>query len=365
MRLLDLRISNLRLIESLQLELAPGWNLFEGANGAGKTTLLEAVFLLSHGRSFRPGAREALAGPASNEYSVFAQTQTDGDRVSRVGIARTRGRHAARIDAETVTLAELTRRVAVVCFEPGSHALIAGGAEERRRFVDWGVFHVEHDFIEAWRRYQRALRQRNILLRAGLDAGVQDDSLSPWDHELAEAAEPLNRFRSAWIATLRPVLAEHLARFLPELGELTIRFEPGWDTDRNLREVLAVNRKRDLARGFTSRGPHRADWSLEFPRAPRREHLSRGQEKLCALACALAQAALFATQRGHWPVICLDDLASELDAAHFRSVIENLHATPAQVLATGTDTSAFMSASADTIAMFHVEHGEVHCKHRE
>lgn len=360
MRLLDLRIANLRLIQSLDLELAPGWNLFHGANGAGKTTLLEAVFLLSHGRSFRQGAREALAGNQGNEYSVFAQT-VDGDaRAARIGISRTRSRHEARIDGDNVTLAELTRQIAVVCFEPGSHALIAGGAEERRRFVDWGVFHVEPDFIVAWRRYQRALRQRNTLLRSGLGFAAHDgDALDTWDAELVAAAEPLHNYRCAWVERLQSPLADRLARFLPELGEPAIQFDAGWDVDSDLAGILAASRERDLARGFTSRGPHRADWSLTFPGAPRREHLSRGQEKLCALACILAQADLYAAQHEHWPIVCLDDLASELDDAHFRAVVADLRNTPAQVLATGTDMTSFVNARTTGDAVFHVEQGNV------
>lgn len=354
MRILDLRISNLRRLAAVEMGLEPGWNLILGANGAGKTSLLEAVFLLSHGRSFRRGAREALPGPNGNEFSIWARVAS-GARTTGVGLARSGSRMQARVDGEAATLGELAARIAVVCFEPGSHELIAGGAEERRRFLDWSVFHVEPGFLPAWRRCQRALRQRNALLRAGR-AG--DEALDLWDRELAAAAAPLREFRRAGFAELEPLLVEALADLLPDLGTPAVRLDDGWDADRDLVGILAARREHDVARGFTSRGPHRADWSLSFAAAPRREHLSRGQEKLCALACLLAQARHHAQARGEWPILCLDDLASELDARRLARVVAQVRATGAQTLVTGT-SEAGLDGSDPGDGRFHVEHGEV------
>jgi DNA replication and repair protein RecF len=352
LRILDLRISNLRRLGAVEMELGPDWNLLLGGNGAGKTSVLEAVFLLSHGRSFRTGARDVLAGPAGNEYSVWARIHADGADTG-VGIARSHARYQARIAGDPVTMGDLAARIAVVCFEPGSHALIAGGAEERRRFLDWSVFHVEHDFLGNWRRYQRALRQRNALLRSGGDA----DLLDSWDRELSEAATPLRDARRTTFACLAPLLVATLADLLPELGPPEVRLDDGWDADCDLEEVLASRRDRDLGRGFTSRGPHRADWMLAFAAAPRREHLSRGQEKLCAVASLLAQARLYASRRGEWPILCLDDLASELDAAHLEQVVSIVQASGAQVLVTGTSDAGLRGR--DATLVFHVEQGKV------
>lgn len=356
MRILDLRISNLRLLGAVDIALAPGWNLFLGGNGAGKTSLLEAVFLLSHGRSFRSGARDALSGPAGSDYSIWARIGRADDQVTGVGLARGGARHQARIGGDAATMSELAAQIAVVCFEPGSHALIAGGAEERRRYLDWTVFHVEHAFIGIWRRYQRALRQRNALLRA---TGAADhEALDLWDEELAAAAMPLRECRRTHFSRLEPLMIVALQDLLPELGTAGVRFDDGWDADADLGRVLAGTRARDLARGFTSRGPHRADWTLSFAAAPRREYLSRGQEKLCALACLLAQARLYAQQRGNWPILCLDDLASELDARHLEQVVSIARSTAAQVLVTGTAEAGLLGGESSP-ATFHVEQGRV------
>src|SRR5579859_3106691 len=178
MRLDSLRISGLRCLGDVSLSLEPGVTVFSGANGAGKTSILEAAFLLSHARSFRSGAKDALLQRGAGAFSVFVELRHDDGRSRRLGLGRQGVRWDARIDGEAASLSELVGECAVVCFEPGSHALIAGGAEERRRYLDWGVFHVEHEFISAWRRYQRALKQRNTLLRAA--STVPESLFLPW-----------------------------------------------------------------------------------------------------------------------------------------------------------------------------------------
>ena len=355
MRIERLRINGLRCLTDIDLALNPAINLFIGDNGAGKTSVLEAVFLLSHASSFRSGAKDALLQRGASQLSVFAELRHSDDRLGRIGLGRGSARWEAKVDGENVALGQLVRQCAVVCFEPGSHALIAGAAEERRRYLDWGVFHVEHDFLSSWRRYQRALKQRNSLLRSSTI--VPNDLFEPWENELTQTAERIDSFRRAYLDLLRPKLASSAAGLLPELGGPELRYRRGWAEDTDLGRLLQEQRGRDIARGHTTVGPHRADWSIAFEHAPLREHLSRGQEKLTALGCMLAQAQLHADCCGEWPVVCLDDLASELDQAHQTAVVEQLIAAGAQVLLTGTEAPRALSAI--STSMFHVEQGLV------
>jgi DNA replication and repair protein RecF len=355
MRFERLRIRGLRCLSEVNVDLGPGINVFEGPNGAGKTSMLEAAFLLSHARSFRSGAREALLQRGTSELSVFADLRHDDGRSSRVGLGRAVSpRWDAKIDGEKAALGALVGECAVVCFEPGSHALIAGAAEERRRYLDWGVFHVEQSFLSHWRRYQRALKQRNALLRS---AAMSDELYQPWEAELAQAARVIEALRQDYLLRLAPLLSASAGGLLPELGEVDLRYRRGWPDDVDLADALREQRPRDRIRGHTTVGVHRADWSIAFTHAPLREHLSRGQEKLTALACLLAQASLFAHVRGEWPVVCLDDLASELDQVHQHAVVAELGAAGAQVLLTGTDLPAPLSTVPHQL--FHVEQGNV------
>ena len=315
MKIDALRIVNLRSLANVSLSLAPGVNLFTGANGAGKTSVLEAAYLLSHAGSFRAGSRENLISRGAAGFSVFAEVSLESGAHHRLGFGKEGGKWSARVDgAAASSFGALVQHAAVVCFEPGSHALIAGPSDERRRFLDWGVFHVEQDFLLAWRRYQRALKQRNSLLRQGglVDLGL----LEPWEVELAQSGQAIDAHRVSYLGQLRLHLARYAAALLPELGPVELAYRRGWPEELTLDEALRARRERDLGRGHTTVGCHRADWSIHFEGAPLREHLSRGQEKLTAMAALLSQAALFAANRGEWPVICLDDLASELDRTH-------------------------------------------------
>ena len=223
MQLKELRIENLRNIANLTIEFAPGLNLIEGGNGAGKTSILEAAHLLSHGASFRAHKSELLVRRGYDTLSLFAEVSSASAR-HRLGMLRRAGRWQARLDGDAATLAGLFTACAVVCFDPGSHSLISGGSEGRRSYLDWGLFHVEPAFADWSRRYRRALRQRNAVLKQQ----GSDDELAVWSHEMSLVAEPLTVAREHYVCDLLAALTPLFSRFLPELGAPTVRFRPGW-----------------------------------------------------------------------------------------------------------------------------------------
>jgi DNA replication and repair protein RecF len=315
------------------------------------------------------GARDTEPGPAqaarhhtlpvtagTTEYAGRddAAGGASSGRYRRVGLRHTGNRWAGRLDGEDVAqLGDLCAALMVVTFEPGSHALVSGGGEPRRRFVDWGLFHVEQEFLPAWRRYSRALKQRNALLKAG----APQAQLLAWDLELGATGEQVTRHRLAYVARLQDALGPVGARLAPGLGHLGLSFDPGWRRDAmSLEDALALAQDRDRVAGYTSVGPHRADWRVVSDGRAPGEALSRGQAKLVALACLFAQAEDCARARREWPVVALDDLASELDAAHRGRVLDLLADTPAQVFISGTDRGALPEAG---VNVFHVEQGRV------
>jgi DNA replication and repair protein RecF len=359
---LDLR--NLRRFSDASLRPAAGVNLIIGDNGAGKTSILEGLHLMAYGRSFRGRVRDGLVQAGASALEIFVEWE---ERASRTGGESLRSRKAGlrhsgqdwtgRLDGSPVAhLGELCAALAVVSFDPGSHVLISGGGEPRRRFLDWGLFHVEPDFLPLWRRYSRALRQRNALLKSRATSA----QLDAWDAELADAGEPLSVHRQSYLEALQPHYATLLADLVPQVGQGSLQYLPGWRRDDlSLLDALLVNRDRDQASGHTSVGPHRADWTLTFSAVPGREALSRGQAKLTALAALLAQAGHYAAHRGEWPVVALDDLASELDRHHQRRVLDRLLACSAQVFVTGTERPLGLTDVSAPITVFHVEQGLV------
>lgn len=358
MQVIRLTAAGLRRFESVTIEPAAGLNLITGDNGAGKTSLLEALHLMAYGRSFRGRVRDGLVRTGSDAVEIFVEWREGPDaRHRRAGLRHTGQTWVGRLDGENVAqLGELCAALAVVSFEPGSHALVTGGGEPRRRFVDWGLFHVEPDFLPLWRRYARALKQRNALLKSG--AGGQQ--LDAWDHELAEAGEPLTRHRRQYLEQLQVRLSAVAADLVPALGASTIEFQPGWRSgELSLADALLLARDRDRNLGYTSVGPHRADWRIDYAGHPNREALSRGQAKLSALSALLAQAEDYAQRRNEWPIVALDDLSSELDRKHQQRVLQRLLGSGAQIFVTGTEASAALETLGVTPALFHVEQGRI------
>jgi DNA replication and repair protein RecF len=355
-----LRLRDLRGIAEAELELHPRLNVFTGPNGAGKTSVLEAMHLLSYGRSFRRGPRGQLIRRGASALVVYGEVEREHGGCDRLGLGVSESGLELHLNGQVEDrLGELLKRCAVCCHEPGSHDLIAGPAELRRAYLDWSLFHVEPAFWSTWRRFQRALQQRNAVLRQG---GSPAD-LAPWDRELIEHGVRITQWRSAFLRTsLEPALARYLSDLLPDLGAIALTWEPGWsgsETEEGYAQALATRLGRDRERRQTGAGPHRADWRIRFERAPIREHLSRGQEKLTALACTLAQTEVLRRQTGEWPIVCFDDLASELDLAHARYALALLREGHAQTVVTGTHFDPALQECLQDGYTFHVEQGVV------
>lgn len=352
-----LQLHDFRLFHRAELEFGPGGNVLVGGNGSGKTSVLEALHLLAVGRSFRGAVRDGLIRRGAAALQVFAQVHHVDGPSRRLGLLRETRDWQARVDGQAVAgLAEFHREIAVVCFEPGSHELIGGGSEHRRRYLDWFLFHVEPGFLVHWRRYQRALKQRNALLRlAGSDAG----QLAAWERELSESGTALAQLRRDHFGHLAQRVAEVALRLMPEAGPASLQLQPGWTSDQPLAEALVQQRPRDQVLGHTTVGPHRADWTIGYEALPVREMFSRGQEKLTALACLLAQARALADARGEWPVLCLDDLASELDRTHLEAALAWIRETPAQWCLTGTELPPVLHPLPAPHRLFHVEQGQI------
>lgn len=360
MQITRIDIRDFRRFEQVRLEPGSGLNLLIGDNGAGKTSVIEALHLMAYSRSFRGRVREGLVREGAADLEVFAEwTETSGptSTTRRAGLRHSGSEWTGRLDGASVSqLGELCAALAVVTFEPGSHSLVHGSSEVRRRYLDWGLFHVEPAFLPPWRRYARALKQRNSLLKQRLPAS----QLEAWDAELAATGEQLTEQRREHVDSLGPYVAAVAMELAPALGEVELRYLPGWRRDEMpLADALLHARDRDLASGHTSVGPHRADLRIDCSRIPGRQALSRGQAKLVALAALLGQAELHTRLTGQSPVFCLDDLASELDRHHQARVLRRLHERGTQVFLSGTDLPPAVTELGLTHRLFHVEHGEI------
>lgn len=343
---------NFRLFAEFQFEPLPGLNLILGANAAGKTTLLEALYALGRGRSFRAAPPELL-GPAGSEWLVQARAATAGQPELAVGLAWTGEGLQIRMDQADATLQELVRRLPVQLLEPESHRLLDEGPTYRRRYLDWGVFHVEHRLFPAWRRYQRALRQRNHALRRGQDRAA----VEAWNGELAQTGEEIQDYRAAHVEALRGPLAAEVAALLGPM-DWSLELSRGWPADVSLAQALASHYEADRRLGATARGPHRAELRLRLAERSVRHQISRGQQKLLIAALLLAQAQLIRAQTGTEAVLLVDDFPAELGPPFQAALLEALQRYGGQVFLSAIERTGALESLGKS-AMFHVEHGVV------
>ncbi len=345
-----INIENFRCIRSAHLELDPGATGIVGENGSGKTSLLEAIYFLSHGRSFRASQREKLLPPQADFLRVVGRVETPrGSLVAGVEY----GRQGTRVNlaGQGVSgIAEIAEILPVQVIDPGVHRLIEEGSARRRRLLDWGVFHVKHEFLGVWRRYQRALQQRNAALRAN----SEEQLIAAWERELSEAGQRVDELRADYAAQLSPYFVGIADQLLSAQGA-RFTYRRGWAADHDLSQALVASRPRDQRLRTTTVGAHRADVSFFFEGAPARDRVSRGQQKLLAAAFILGQLSFQSVLGAPPACLMLDDPAAELDVDNLGKLLAAVARIPAQLIITSVHEGGLEGVKIGR--KFHVKQG--------
>jgi len=342
-------IENFRCIESATLELSPRATGIVGSNGSGKTSVLEAIYFLGHGRSFRTSQRERLLRTGARDFRVVARIAV-AERTLVAGMEYAAGTTRVHLAGQPVSsLAEIAGILPIQVIDPGVHRLIEEGSSRRRRLMDWGVFHVEPDFLRSWRRYQRALQQRNAALRAL--QGPAD--VATWEGELIASGEIVDRLRRTYVERLEP----HFQRLAASMigGQARFTYRRGWPGGVSLGDAYADARPRDLRLRTSSVGPHRADLGFIVDDDSARDRVSRGQQKMLASAFVLAQLSLRAAEGAPPACLMLDDPAAELDVDNLGKLLRAVAEIPAQLIVTSVQERGLEGLAIER--MFHVKQG--------
>jgi len=345
----EFKATDFRCLAAVELQPDPLFNLIYGDNASGKTSLLEAIAYLGRGKSFRGAPTTSLIRHGTAEFLLFGKVEADG-RVFSVGARNgPAGLETSVAGQHGGGAAALAMALPLQVIDPEVHRLVSGGPEERRRYLDWVVFHVEHDYVTHWRRYRRALKQRNAALKEGAAAG----SLESWDRELSEQGERVHQARSRVFDLALPFMREVAGELLE--CEVDFEYRRGWHDDQSLAAALGAGRARDVLLGSTQAGPHRGDLRLIYAQRQARRLVSRGQQKLLSCAMILAATDVAQGELGQQVLLLLDDPAAELDSGSLRRLMARVIGLGSQVIATSLEPQE--SLFPQPPAMFHVEHG--------
>src|ERR1019366_5421045 len=261
MTLRRVQVTDFRCLHQTEIELDPEFTLISGPNASGKTSLLEAIYVLGRGRSFRTRRLDHLIRIGCERLIVVGEVETPGRMT--LGIEATKSGMRAKIAGDWASsLAELAAAFPVQIIDPEVHRLIEEGPSRRRRFLDWGVFHVEHEFIHRWQRYQQVLKQRNAALKARQPRAA----VSAWDVDFVLLGEYIHDARARYVSQLMESACDIAQKLLGM--KLSLSYRSGWGRDSSLDEALKNSWIPDQEAGTTQVGPQRAEVSIRLNGAP-------------------------------------------------------------------------------------------------
>ena len=354
MILTQLDFTGFRNIEQATLSPHPALNLITGDNGSGKSSILEAIQCIATGHSFRTRKPRELINHSEQSYrltSTFIDKNTDSEH--RAGLMRSRdGSVSLRLDFEDVkSQSSITRLLPVKAMTPDSHGLILDGPDSRRQFMDWGLFHVEHGFLDHWRNFRRSLSQRNQVLR---DMGADKD-LETWNSALSISANAIDLARKAYLSKLSTAVEIRLKN-MSAMFHVKLAYRQGWAEGQDLEESLKANIQYHRRMKTTTDGPHRADLLIYAGDHLAKQVLSRGQLKVLVYVLHLAQLDVLQSERSQAAIVLCDDINSELDDFHTDALISQLSDLDSQVFVSGITLDQL---SRYPHHRFHMEHGNL------
>ena len=338
MRVDRLWLTDFRSYRDADLQLAPGLTAIVGSNGEGKTNLVEALAFLATVSSFRGAPNEAMIRVGAERAIVRAEAEREQRSLLIEAELTAVRRNTVQVNRQRLPRAkDLLGALRVTVFSPDDLDVVKGGPGGRRRFLDdlLVALHPRNDQIRT--DVDKVLRQRNALLRQA-GGRLSDDvasTLDVWDDRLARAGDALGHARAELVDALRPLLGASYDAVANEEASITIRYEPHW-LATGLGAALGASRTDDLRRGVTTVGPHRDEVDLGIGPLPARTHASQGEQRSLTFALRMAAHSLVTDVIGSPPVLILDDVFSELDAARSRALLDSIPAAQTVLTTAGT-----------------------------
>jgi len=364
-----IQLQNFRNYAQAEIAPCPGVTVLYGNNAQGKTALLEAVTLCCTGRSHRtPRDRELIRWE-----QPFAKVRVEVERDDGMHEIDMLMNHTAR---KTVKVGgrvlqrsgELMGHLNGVLFAPEDLRIVKDGPAERRRFVDMELSQIRPGYYYALQNYNRALNQRNHLLREIARNPSLRDTLDEWDAQLARFGADIMERRRNFISLISRSAQESHREISGGAEELRVVYQASIDTQEDgsalrntIVRALRMSRENDIRRGTTTIGAHRDDLALVLSGMDVRSYGSQGQQRTAALSLKLAELDIMHRESGEWPVLLLDDVMSELDPGRRRHLLKRFEGV--QTIVTCTDMSDL--AEAEIGAAYRIDHGTIQTSTKE
>ena len=310
MILKTLRVQNFRTHSDFILEIGEKSTLISGANGSGKTSLLEAIYFALQGTSFRSSDKEILRNDGSSWFRIDLKDSKDSLRTIIFNDAVQKSKKQFLVDGNKKARLCANLRIPVVLFEPDDLQLLSGSPTRRRNFLDYFLSQIFPSFQLALARYNKALKQRNNLLKRN---NVSKDELFPWNLMLAEYGAEIISKRQDFLELLNSKIEEVYFEISGVKDEIKIDYLGEKVSKNEILAILSENIERDKILGYTNFGPHKHDIQFIFNKKPAQNVASRGENRSLVLALKFIETDILADLTSKRPIVLLDDVFSELD----------------------------------------------------
>ena len=361
-----LSIINYKNIASATLELSPKINCFIGQNGVGKTNVLDAIYFLSfcHSANNPIDSQVIMHGQEFFMLEGFYSEElieNSYDYHISCGLKRGTKKHFKRNKKEYKRLSEHIGLIPVVVVAPSDTLLIDGGSEERRRLMDMVISQYDRSYIDAMNRYNKALQQRNVLLKQEEEPDIEVISL--FEEQMAEEGEKIYKLRKAFVEELIPIFQRIHETISENREQVSLNYVSHCQRGPLL-EVIQRDRFKDRALGYSLHGIHRDDLEFMLGGHPMKREGSQEQNKTFVIALKLAQFDfLKRTNSRTTPLLLLDDIFDKLDAQRVEQIVKLVAGDDfGQIFITDTNRDhldQILSASSHDYKIFHVDNGEI------
>lgn len=314
-------LQNLRTHEAYSLALSPQVTVITGPNGSGKTSLLEALHVVLQGSSFKGSDSEILRRDAP--WWRIEAILDGQQRIVTFNAEKATARKQFRADGRVMYRLSPKYKYPIVLFEPDDLRLLHGSPSRRRDFIDRFITQINPQYGVTIRKYERALRQRNNLLKR---PEASPEALFAWDVSLSEYGAYIIEQRTAFIERINAQLNDQYRSIAHTDDMVTVHYSHTLigDTKQKLINELTAHHHRDMAMGFTSVGPHRHDVTFAFNGSPALSVASRGEVRSIMLALKFIEVAIIEELLEKKPIILLDDVYSELDEKRRSQLIDSI-----------------------------------------
>lgn len=347
----NLKLQGFRSYDSYTVNLNPGVTIVVGPNGSGKTNLLEALYVISTGTSFRAGDRDLVRRDAA--WFRIEATYDDDTRILTYNLEDSQSPKHFNLDGVKRVRLGYQQKIPVVLFEPDHLRLLSGSPSARRDYLDGVLARLQPDFARARSQFERALLQRNnILKHAERRSQALDDQLFVWNIKLAELSESIAERRLGLLAFMNGHIDELYSHIADTPSKVHLEYESDLSVNHYKQSMLARMESqldRDIARGFTGVGPHRDDFAVHLNGARSDVTASRGEMRSLLLTLKMIELNLLREQHSHTPLLLLDDVFSELDSVRRRTLAAL--AKPYQTIITTTDADIVKDYFGDDVSL--------------